>query len=695
MIFVEHSKLRFTIIFVLFILIPCTLSAQNINSNDTTSYSVDSTYTNLATIITDTSLILIDSTENIYDSLLNYSYNNELDTNLIKKDSILTPVDSLSVYYFEGSIENLKLNKLSYIDTNTYNFQRFDPLHINNGLYSTLSNIGLAAKNLVFSPTLSTGYYLGCSAFTNYIYHNEKVKYYELFVPYTDLTYVMGSNREQNFNVVFTRELFKGFTFGLDYALNFSPSNNSPYLRSGINNQRVFFTSQYYTENRRYGVVANYLANKIIVEENGGIKYDSVFEDNLESDRRLIPINLTNAVNMVKHSGFFVEQYFNLLPPSGKNDSVKKRIDPGNISYSFRYLRNQFVYQDGDTLSPFYVGHNTPLDTVSTFDSLFQRQFQNTLRWSNIGYHDNPNDKIFYIFAGATHNYIEQLLPYDSVTSKYSQVITFGGVAFNFGRSFHLDIDANYVFGDYNDGDYKLNATLNQYLGNEDRNIGSLKFRLKLINKMPEWYYNNYQSNYYRWSNDLKKEKYLILSGSYNYKQFSAGATFYTIGNYTYLNDSISPRQIENGETILQIFAEGTIPLNKFGINTRVVYQTTSQPNIIRFPTISGVLDLYFRAPIFKKAATLQTGFQITYFSEYYADAYMPELRLFHTQNDVKIGNYPYADFYVTLMVKRARLFFRMAHFNSYFGDYRYYMAPHYPARDSRFYFGVSWRFHD
>lgn len=698
MLIVEYLKLRFTIICALLLLIPGIHNAQNnksIYSNDTTSSSSDSSYTNSYINIPDTAIILVDSTDRIIDSSLSYSYINEFDTNIIIKDSVLTPVDSLSVFYFEANIEKLKLNKLSYIDTNTYSFQRFDPLHVNNGLYSTLSNIGLAAKNLVYSPTLSSGYYLGSSAFANYIYHNDKVKYYKLFVPYTDLTYVMGSNREQNFNVVFTREIFKGFTFGVDYDLNFSPSNDSPYLRSGINNQRVFFTTQYYTENHRYGVIANYLGNKIIVEENGGIKYDSVFEENLESDRRLIPINLKNAENMVKHSGFFIEQYFNILRPTDKKNSVKRKIDPGNISYSFRYLRNQMVYRDNDSLSAFYIGHDFPLDTGSTVDSLFQKQFQNTLRWSNIGYHDNPDDKIFYIFTGATHNYIEQLLPYDSVTSNYSQLITFGGVAFNFGRSFHLDIDANYVFGDYNHGDYQFNATLNQYLGNEDKNIGYLKFRLSLINKMPEWYYNNYNSNYYRWSNDLNKEKYLILSGSYNYKQFSTGATFYTIDNYTYLDDSITPRQIEKGETILQIFAEGTIPFNRFGINTRVVYQTTSQPNIIRFPTLSGVLDMYFRTPIFKHAATLQTGFQITYFSEYYADAYMPALRLFHIQNDTKIGNYPYVDFYVTLMVKRARLFFRMAHFNSYFGDYSYYLAPHYPARDSRFYFGVSWRFHD
>lgn len=666
----RNTRFKCIILIVVFLLNSGIHNAQNTESSN----SVDTT-----NIITD-SVQITSPTE---------------DSPIKLSDSTLSATDSLIVTYFQGSIENFKLNKIYYIDTNTYHFQQFDPLHINNRLYSTLSNIGMAAKDLVYSPTLSTGYYLGSSAFTRYLYHNKNVKYYNPIVPYTEIRYVMATNREQNLNVIFTREIFRGFTIGLDYALNFSPSNKSPYLRSGINDQRAFFTTQYQTKNKRYGLIANYLRNKIVVEENGGLKYDSIFEDNIEQDRRVIPVNLMKAENMVKQTGFFIEQYFNLLPPKRTSDSSKRKIDPGNISYSFRYRRNQMIYTDGDTLTPFYINNEAPLDSASTYDSLYQSEFKNTLRWSNIGYHENPNDKIFYIYLGASHSIIKQMLPYDSVSSNLTQLTPFGGIAFNFGRSFHLNVDINYVFGNYNQDDYSINAVLNQYLGNEARNIGFLKFGLNITNRTPEWYYNNYQSNYYRWSNNLKKEKYLILSGSYNYKQFSVGAKFNTIENYTYLNDSVRPKQIEKGESLLELYAEGTIPMNKFGINTRVVYQTTSQPNIIRVPAISGVLDIYLRTPIFKSAAVLQTGFQFTYFSEYYADAYMPELRLFYLQNDKKIGNYPYMDFYLTLMVKRARMFFKVAHFNSYFGDYRYYLAPNYPARDSRFCFGVSWRFHD
>ncbi len=94
-------------------------------------------------------------------------------TRINTSDTTLSALDSLRVVFFKGSIENRKLNRYNYIDTNTYHFQQFDPLYINNGLYSTLSNIGMAAKNLVYTPTLSTGYFMGSSSFTKYLYQNK------------------------------------------------------------------------------------------------------------------------------------------------------------------------------------------------------------------------------------------------------------------------------------------------------------------------------------------------------------------------------------------------------------------------------------------------------------------------------------------------------------------------------------------
>ena len=88
----------------------------------------------------------------------------------------------------------------------------------------------------------------------------------------------------------------------------------------------------------------------------------------------------------------------------------------------------------------------------------------------------------------------------------------------------------------------------------------------------------------------------------------------------------------------------------------------------------------------------MQPSIVINYFTAYYADAYMPALRTFYLQEDVKIGNYPYIDLCVTFKLKDANIFVLYTNMYSLTGDNRYYTTPHYPMRDSRLCFGVKWR---
>jgi hypothetical protein len=637
-------------------------------------------------ISSDTLLLPIDSIKPIQKKIIK------------KPDTLLSAKDSLQVIYFTSSIDSLKLDNFHEFDTSLTYFHQCDPLHFQNKLYATLSNIGLAHKNQVFTPTLLSGYSLEHTSFSEYYYSNHEVKYYNQYQPFTEAFYILGPEKEQDLEVTFSREMFKGFIFGLDFGLNYSPgpspssSSPGPYLNNKADDKRLFLTGQYSTKNKRYGVIGNYRYNKLIVLENGGLLYDSIFSENLETDRRVIPVNLMNAKNVVKQSGFYVEQYFNLLKP--RTDSVKRKIDAGSISYSFQYLRNQMIYTDINDNLDFYQFHSTIIDSSATYDSIYQQRFSNQFKWTNVGYNDDPFSRLFQLNFGVKYDIVKQTLAYDSLHTYYHQVIPFAGLSMNILKIFRLNVYGNLVIGDYNNGDYLLAATLEQVLGKADNNIGSLKFELNLKGEQPAWYFSSYKSNFYSWNYTFNKQKTLTIAGEYRFKSLSAGAKFFTLGNYTFLDDSIRPKQISTAATLLQLYAQGTIPVKKFGVNTRVVYQTTSQPDAIRLPKFTGTMDIYFKNKIFKKAALLQTGFQVTYFTSYFADAYMPALRNFYIQYEVEIGNFFIADVYLTLEIKRARLFAKYANFNGLFGQYNYFLTPHYPARDARFYFGVSWRFY-
>ncbi len=607
-------------------------------------------------------------------------------------DTSYKNTDSTLVLYYIGTTDSLRQYKLHSIDTTITSFHNYDPVTDNYGMYATLSNIGTAHKNRVFAPYLQKGFLMHNTVYEKYMYRNEKVKYYNPVKPFTELWYVMGPKKEQNLKVTFTREIYKGFIFGMDIMMYNSPG---AYQNNKSDDKSIYLTGQYFTKNKRYGIIANYLHNKLILNENGGIKYDSVFENNLETDRRVVPVNLTTAQNMVKEAGFFIEQYFNLLKPEHKTDSTNRKIDAGHISYAIQYQRNLMIYNDNQPVSEFYNGFAPPLDSAKTYDSTYQMLFRNRFKWSSLGYNDDKLSKVFNIYFGADYDHIELTLPYDSVKNIYNQLSPFGGININILKSAFLEAKGNIVFGGYNSGDFSLKGKLTQYLGTRYRNAGKLKLGLEISSRTPAWYFSEYQSNRFRWNLNLKKENFLIIDGSYSIKGVEAGLHLYTISNYTFLNDTVFPEQIENAETVMQIFAKGMITVRKFGFDGKLVYQTTSRPNIIKLPAFTGTLNLFYKTPAFHNAALFQGGLQLTYFTNYYADAYMPELRLFYNQNGKQIGNYLYADAYLTLKIKRARLFFKARNFTGYFEGYRYFSSPHYPAMDPGFYFGVSWKFFD
>ena len=623
-----------------------------------------------------------------------YPVSAQEDSTNITADSTELLVDSTAVYYFTGSLDSLKAGRLHYVDTTITTFNQYDPAQKDNRMFNTLSNVGLASYDRVFSPSTDVGYQMKSRVFAPYMLYNDQVVYYKLIRPFTELQYVMGPAKEQSLWVTFSRKMSQLFTFGVDLYLVNAPGS---YANSKSDDKYVSFTSRYHTKDQRFGVIANYLHNKVIVRENGGITSDSLFSLNLEKDRQAIPVALKTAQNMVKSSGFYVEQYFNLQKPGMRKDSTPKKLSGGSISYSFLYQRNQMIYTDQEAADTvFYGAFPVVFDTINTYDSAYQEKISNRMVWSSLAYNEDKLSQVFRAYFGASYDHILQVLPYDSTKYINNQFIPFGGISLKlFQRSF-LDASAEMVLGGYNSGDLKIQGSLLQYLGSVEKNVGQLYFKVVFENKTPAWYFAHYSSNRFNWQLNLQKERMFAFTGEYRYKIIRAGVTFRSLGNYTFFNDSVFPQQAANPGSVLQLYTSGTIPLHNFGINLRAIYQSTSMGAILHLPQLTGKINLFFKKWIFNKAARLQTGVQLSYFTSYYADAYMPELRAFYLQHEKKIGDYLYLDVYATMKIKGFRFFMQGKNILGFVGnDKGYYNSPGYPGYDGGFYLGVSWKLYN
>lgn len=612
-----------------------------------------------------------------------------------------TSVDSTFVQYFYNNFDNYSLGKISNYDTTTLLASYNSPLDKKYTIYQTLSNSGLASKNITHSYPFNLGFNSELETFSSNIRTAKDILFPIIYQPFSEINYFSGGNKEQHLDVLFSREFLPNLFITLNYDVDFSPG---VYKRSKTQNSFFDGNIRYNTKNNRYGLTGYYFHNKIDIQENGGITNDSIFNYNIETDRSIIDINLSSATNLIKVSGFGINHYFNILGPNKKvkQDTTSsyqtRKIDIGRINHHFSYQRNKYVYQDEDPLSQFYNRYDNVLDSTLTFDSIYFHTIKNKLYWNTLGYKKYNNDIPFYLSFGIEHNYTHHAGYVNYITNErfnkqnLSNLRADASIIINLFKSTRIGGNAEVITNGYHAGDFYINGQWKQYLGTYKKNYGALVFDVNLCRQSADWFEEYYYSNNFRWENDFNPSTSLLLQGSYELPFLTIGVKNTTIDNYIYFGTDAKPEQFSGALNISSLYSTFDVKINKFEFVGFASLQTTNNNDIVHIPTFHGKIKLAYNINLVKNISMMQPSITINYFTEYYADAYMPATRTFYLQNEVKVGNFPYIDLCVTFKIKRANIFVQYTNMYSLTGDNRYITTPHYPMRDSRFCFGVKWR---
>jgi len=600
-----------------------------------------------------------------------------------------TRIDSTFVKYYYDNIENLQLGAVKVWDTTTLSASFYDPTNPLYEYYQELSNSGHAHKNLEFSFPAQIGFNDRLASYDKFIIIKDKVVYPVVYQPFTEIRYMMGSKKEQHLDVMFCRQLLPRFYLTLNFNIDYAPS---VYIRSYAQNYYFMGNFRWTTKNKRYGLNGYFITNKIDVYENGGIQYDSIFTDLIETDKSVIPVNLSKASNLIKVWGFGINQYFVLS---------KTNSPLGRINYSFDFQKNSYVYSDKDPMSAFYSSYDPILDSTATFDSLSFYSVKNSVNWSSLTYGQYNDDIPFYLTFGVEHNYTRHNGYTEIITGEqfgkadFNNIRAKAGIIINLFKSTRITGRGELILSDYHAGDFILGGQWKQFLGTYQKNLGALVFDVNLSRKSPDWFEEAYYSNNFRWQNDFSPATYLKLEGSYAIRWITVGLRQTTIDHYIYFGTNAKPTQYTGTLNITSAFARFDLKLKHLDIGGIVSMQVTDNDNVIHLPLVYGKLKLGWNIPLVKGVSMMQPAVVINYFTEYYADAYMPALRTFHLQNEVKIGNYPFLDICVTFKLKRANLYVAYTNVYSLAKDNRYFTTPHYPMRDSKIMFGLRWRLYN
>ena len=545
-----------------------------------------------------------------------------------------------------------------------------------------------------------------------YSYTPETMPFYNTKTPYTELAYwgTLFANKqleESNIKFLTTQNLTPSFNV------------NFVYLRFGgmgmlenekTDNRTVGITGNYL--GKRYVAQGGYIFNRIKREENGGISDPSMVLDTLV-DAKVIPITLNNAHNTLKRNTVFLTHSYGIpFKFLQKADSLgmkeEKEMGEGTMAYighSFDASVYSKKYTDeiplGDSLgralynNQFYINPTTSADSMRVF-KLENRFFINLQPWAKEAIISN-------ISAGIGHQYLslygfrQDFFLQGNSTEKQNNMYMYFGAGGKVKRYFNWNGKATYNFAGYYQNDFAVDGqmTFSSYPKMMPQGI-HLTGKVDLALERPNYFYNKAYTNHYVWKNDFEQTTRTEIQGKLSIPDWKLEASvgYAMLKNNTYFDSLSIVRQNPEAMSILSAYVKKDIQLWKFHFENKVLFQVSSDEEVVPLPDISLDLKYYFQFWLVQNVLNVQIGANALYTSEYYAQGYSPALGVFYNQRREKIGNTPYIDAFVNMQWKRASIFVKYINAAQGWPDSDYFSSYRYIRSQKALKLGIHWPFY-
>ncbi len=643
------------------------------------------------------------------------------------------PLDTLTNRLFAyqildaSSYARLQVN----IDTALNRFQINNPAMKKNFAGAYLGNTGLSYYPIGFEARTRPSDFLFMDNVSDYLHDPEATTYYQTQSPYTLIDYSSAGQKAQNESIlklVHSQNVNKNWNVGLYYDIF---SSVGQFVNQNASDNGFSLFSAY--RGSQYSMYANFNWNNIRMKENGGLSNLSSFATTDEAASNGVRSGVGKTI-MRDRSFYLVQSYSPRQLSFGKKKEQEGLDTVGVSRFTFMHtLKYEWVKREfSDTASYAYRGkHQAYFGVKETHDSLYFRRLFNhfelmfkeqTRNKFTAGFSvgllselDRYNNNIV---PDTTRSTIEPHRPentgwggdlpvisgqdltvYYRSTKKHANTAVTGRFFNHTGRYLNWDFNGRFYFTGYKLGDLNINGTVQMhYYTSKGRN--SLLLGGSIENARPSYFLNNYASNWLAWDNDFNSSQEIRLRGEFvsPHLKLKLGAYVSQLNNYVYFNKDAVPEQTSEPLVTGTAYIEKDIKWWKLGFMFRLYGQYSSHEKIIPLPAFAGYQSTYFETWLVRNVLTMRLGWDLTYNTKYYAYAYMPSSGMFYLQEEQKIGNYPFFDAFLSLQIKRARIFVKTEGLYSLFNNYLgkdYFMVYRYPLTEFRMKFGVSWAFYD
>ncbi|MCO4292088.1 putative porin [Solitalea sp. MAHUQ-68] len=628
-----------------------------------------------------------------------------------RKDSV-KKFYAKSIRFAEPRQFDLDTIAFSRLDTTLTGFQNYSPFYANYNYYLNIGNLGLANKNMMPQFGNRMGFNNGQSALSLYEFNPQRVNYYRVYSPYTNITWVSGLGKESLIDFVHTQNIKPNLNIGIEYA---SIGSQGYYPRQRPKYNLFSAWSWYQSHNLRYNVLGNIVVNSLKSPENGGLPNDSLFTFPTRQSHEFQDVYLNNALTTWGNSTFYLKQSFvigardtNAVTQAKVFKSPYSKIT-NTIQYDQKEYKFNYQYSSNDNQLPWEYFNHLYTDSLEAADKTKEQRFRTDFDISLFGRGKGERFNLGGGIAYEAVNYSQHSL--DSVGPDTNRVlgdVTFlsrsinnlllkGRIGFSIATNVDLDVRGQYVFAGYNIGDALLDGTATITFG---KKAGQILLKAVIQNTEPAIIFNQYSSNFHQWNNSFTKVNNNLLSFAYlnGLTRTRLSAEYNLISNYAYFaqqNDEILPVQTSSLISLLRLNADQEFRLGRFTLSSHFTYQANSNKEILPTPDFYTYQSVYYQNKVFK-ALDFQIGLDVRYYTSFKSMKYAPELGQFYIADGTRqVGNLPIADAFITAGLRRTRFLIKYDYFNQGFVKDGYYTVDKYPMPDATFKFGLSWRFYD
>jgi hypothetical protein len=633
--------------------------------------------------------------------ILNFSFAEaQTDNTIAPKQSNLLKIDSATIGRDKSRVDfigleasesgNRQMNKMDY---SLDRVQFYLPVYRSQFINSTIGNNGTAIQDLNFKPAFNGGFNWGFSTFLPYTFELKNIQFYDAQSPFTEASYTQGGKKEAFFRIRHTQNIGKSFNFGIEFQ---RVNSEGTYVRQSTAHSALRLNFWFRPGSERYQAFAGIVYHKGASFENGGITAsgDSLFQTNTETNRQLYPINLEKARSKVFRNGFILRQTFDLIRPSTDSIGNRKAGAIVRLQHTVQYNFNRHSYDDENPINAYY---SAIVDSARTFADYYNTQWENEFALLKLSNQSDSSKKMHweakaFIKQQAVDVWMNSPINGNDFNLKTLNQSMGGKFVYHLSPSLKIHAQAESFVSGFNSGDISISTVLEI---KPSRGL-KLKVGMESISQEAVFQLQQFASNFGSWDTSFQKISINRIFGELEIKKLNLHLLISNqiIGNWVLLTQTGRPVQSDKTLNLLSAQLTQQINIRKWHLQSRLLIQQVNDESQVRLPLIQ-YQESIFREGLISKTTPGRFGLDVIGCTDFKANAYQTQSGLFYLQDSFKNKGLIQANFYVSVKVRRARIFAMLEHVNAGINGMNAYVIPNYPLPDRLLKLGFNWVFFD